>query len=75
MGVIHALPKPAESAAMADLDATAAARRAATARAVSFLSGSDSDDESLPSLSDEDVDPEELKRIAREVRCVSGDCR
>ena len=51
---------------MADLDATAAARRAATARAVSFLSGSDSDDESLPSLSDEDVDPEELKRIARE---------
>jgi hypothetical protein len=50
------------------MDATAASRRAARARAVAFLSDEDelSDDESLPALSDEEVDPEELKRIARE---------
>ena len=55
------------------MDATAASRRAARAREVSFLSD-ESDDESLPSLSDEEVDPEELKRIAREeARLVRND--
>ena len=61
------------------MDATAQSRRAAQARAVAFADGGgggggggmddwsdDDDDEPLPSLSDEDVDPEELKRIARE---------
>lgn len=46
-------------------NATAASRRAARARAVSFLSD-ESDDESLPALSDEEVDQDELKLIAQE---------
>ena len=56
------------------MDATAQSRRAAKARAVAFAEGAsaiddwsdDDDDESLPSLSDEEVDTEELKRIARD---------
>ncbi len=60
-----------QSSCLLDMDpfsmenATAASRRAARARAVSFLSDG-SDDESLPALSDEEVDPAELKRIAQE---------
>lgn len=55
------------------MDATAASRRAARARALSFLSD-ESDDDSLPPLSDDEVDPEELKRIAQEeARLVRND--